>query len=639
MSLVAGIKTEKSNEKERGCTADEEAAGGYENLDYDDTSDYQPSHAQSRPIPTRPPASIEILASNAYPSPTIRRVLEFAMTLKNKPGEKGLRHTYTSIQSEMASAPKALADIKNWREMYPLLAAYDDQGQINCPVYLFDTRLSLMDHCCHSLLGTSLSMDFSQGAHFTEWRSYPRFYEQNGSPVDLTEFYPNVGSSDALHSSPIKGTDNSRLGRIPFKPQWWVKVFTNMIWKKMTAEKNGDPGLIREEEERAIQYVNGISVMLEIWATHRADNRPERVAILLWKFSTARQGEAATTSWRSLSTAYEIHSPHPPSQKPPMTLDTAFQATTPYDAYHTAQPSVFSAFPTDVSLTVPLSEDSSPSTAPTPESRSFPPSTSTSFAPSVSNLTYPLFPSQESSFHVQDSAYHTVSSFDAQDPEYTLYEQSEIIEAPHEPYGSHDFANSSQESYGSQEVIYHSQNTLYEDAPDQLYEYPYPNLDAPVTVSTSQDFTGGQIHLSYSETEDPQSPYEAPLIAPQANVVPQHQLIQHPEHFDQHNYLDPIPDDMSGGHNAAGGQAHEESLPQPNELNGLAIDYLSWEETLRLNPDLEHHLSINAMDEVRQIEERYISPGGGEVLEPAAGEVLEEIQCEEDIPEGQLEYQ
>ncbi|KAL9138702.1 MAG: hypothetical protein Q9175_000057 [Cornicularia normoerica] len=644
MSLVANIKTENSSKKAYGSTTHDEAVGGHDDLENDDAFTYQPSQASSHPFSKRPSAPIEILASNAYPGPTIRRVLEFTMTLVDNDSRKTLRHTFTSIQSETTSAPKALADVKHWRKMYPPLAAYYDRGQIDCPIFLFDSHLSLVDLYSSKLaVAINFSMDFSQGVHFTGWRSYPRFYEQNGCPVDLTELYLNLKPWESLKSEQVEGTDDSRLGQIGFRSKWWVQVFSSLINKKMMMANNGDPKLIREEEERAIQYVQGISVIQEIWATHRVYNHPrQRMAILLWKFDTARRVEAATTSWRRLIpplSPYEIRSPHPPFDGPPLTLDTTLQAASPYVAHHISQPSIFSGHPTGLLVTTPLSEENSPSKTSTPENRLFPSSTSTSLPPSALNSTYPLYPSQKCSFHSQDSAYPALGSFDSHGSGYTLYEHHESVEASHESYKSHDFADGSQESYGSQEVIYHSQDSLYQHGPNQLYEYPYQTVDAPVTALTSQDFTGGQIRLSYAQTEDSQSSYEAPLIAPQANMIPQHQLIQHPEHFDQHDYIDQNPDDLSGGRYEVDEQAHAQSLPQPYELNGLTIDYSAWEEMLRLNPDLERHLSMEAVDEVGHIGQQYVSPAGQEFLESTQGQVIGEVRDGEDTLDRQLEYQ
>ena len=640
MSLVADIKPEKSTKKARSKIV------AHGTLDFDDISTYRSSQASYSALSDRPSASMDISSSQLYQRPTIRRVSAFAMYLEDK-RSKALRHTYTSIQSEKPSLSNAMADINNWREMYPALAKYHDRGLIDCPTFLFDTHLSMMDHYDRpSNLAIRLSMDFSQGMHFTEWCSYPKFYEQNGRPI--LKFYDQNGRlvdltepSNIDEITQVEGTNDSRLGHIAFSSNWWAHFFSKMVSRKMKMEKSGDSGMIREEEEHAIQLVEGISVMQEIWATHRESNRgPQRMAILLWKFGVARRGETATTSWRELIPpwpAYDIQSSHPSSDTPAITLDMNIQAASPYVAHDDSQPSIFSGCPSGNILATPLSDDNAPSTTPTPDSRSFPSSTSTSFPSSASNSIYPWYPSQESSFQSHESTYPSMSIIDSQESGCSLYEQPEVIEASHESYGTHDFQGGSQESFDSQEVIYHSQGSLYQSTPDQLYEYPYPLVDAPVMRSSSQDFTGGQIQLSYAQTGDSQSSSELPLIAPQANMVPQHQLIQHPEQFDQIDYLDSIADDASGGHDESDEQATAQALPEAYELNGLTIDCSDWEETLRLHPDLEHHLRLNVMSDEEHIGEQCMSAMGQESL-GSQGEGIRDDGDGDGMPDRQSEY-
>ena len=71
-----------------------------------------------------------------------------------------------------------------------------------------------------------------------------------------------------------------------------------------------------------------------------------------------------------------------------------------------------------------------------------------------------------------------------------------------------------------------------------------------------------------------------------------------------------------------------QALPQSYELNGLTIDYSAWEETLRLNPDLERHLSIDGLEEVGNNGEGYMSPMGQGSVEQTHGEVLGEVTQE-----------
>ena len=635
LSLVANIKTEKSGKKARRSTAYEEAVGGYEDSEYDDASECQFSQELCRPYPNGPPAPTEILASNVYPGPTIRRVSEFIMTLEGH--DQRVLHIYTSIQSESASAPRALEDVIDWRENYPLLAAHSDQGKIDCPIFLFDTHLSMMDHDYgQSFLRIRLSMDFTQGAHFRDWRSHSRYYQENGRLVDVVESRFNYSS--------VEGTADTRLFT-PLKSLWWGQIFADILKSKEIVEERGDADLIRKEEEKASQDIQGISVMQEIWATHQICNdRPKRMAILLWKLSTARKGEVATTSWRQIRPPvfpYQVQEPPPSPQQPPMTLDAALRRAPPYAERYVTQPSIFSGGPSGSLVAAPMSQDSSPSTTPTPESHSFPSSTSTSFPSSVSNSAnsaYPVYPSHESFFHSQHSVYPPLDSLDSQESEYPQYEHQEVVETSQESFGSHEFAVDSQETYSSQEAVFHSRDSFYQDAPDPLYGYLSQQVDAPPgTASTSQDFTGGQIHLSYAQTEDSQSAYEAPLIAPQANMIPQHQLIQHPEHFD---YLGQDLADLGGNHDEIEEQSPGQALLQSYELNGLSMDYSSWEESLRLNPDLEGHVSINTLDEAGHIGQQYMSPAGQEAVESTPGEVLGEVQDEkEGTLDRQLEYQ
>lgn len=632
MSLVADIKPEGPRNRKHDDAAREAAVVAYENLVYDDGFDIRASYP---PIPNRPSAAIENLASDVRQGPTIQRISLFDMTLQDTHDKGTIYHIFTSIQSETPSAPKVLSDVSNWHEMYPALAIYLDRGQIDCPVYLFDTHLSLPDKADTScLLGTQLSMEFHQGADFVGW------HQQNGCLVDFAKIGKDLEPLDLLNSE-VMGTDNCTLSNVGFKSEWWSRVLTPLIIKKEEVAKSRDPTLIREEEECANREVQGLSGMQEIWATHRASKRgPQRMAILLWRFSTAKRGERGTTSWRQVLppfSAYDIQSPHPPSEKPPMTLDTTLEASLPFDTHQNSQPSIFSGCPTGDLSTAPLSEASSLSMTPTLESRSFPSSTSTSIPSAASSSNYPLFPSQDSSFQLQDSAYPALGGFDSQSSGYSLYEHQEVVETSHESFESQEFANDSQESYQSQEVIYHSQESLYPQAPDELYEYPYHIVEPPFTAPSSQDFTGGEIHLSYGETEDSQSTYEPPLIAPQANMVPQHQLIQHPEHFDQHDYLEQNPNDVSGGHDEVNEQADVQQLSQFHELNGLTMDYGTWEETLRLHPDLEG--SLNAMDEVEKIGQQYMTAMGQAAEEPAQGEVLGEVRDDETSPATLLDYQ
>ncbi len=516
----------------------EEASGCWTNtrtnkLKYGRTS-------QSSHLNALPPSPAETVGSHWNSSPTIRRV-QFEMSSSKKQNDAlQALHTYTSIQSETPSAPRPLDDVVDWRTFFPPLSAFHYQGQIDCPIYLFDTSFCLTDNYPESgtALSIDISMDVAQGNGFTDWQSHTRFYEERGRLVDLEKFYEEFDESQspwrALKCHPTNGSADCWLKGIPLKSQWWIRVFSKIIMRKRAAEDTKNPEAIKQEEDYAHRYLRGMSVMQEIWATPRGCENPQdqRVAILLWKFGKARKGEVATASWRRLEppvSPFQVQSPTSPAQQPPLTLDTTVhdslvkRSTFPYGDYYNPQPSIFAENAEEL-LKETLSEGSSPAMTPPFEYcyGSLPSSTSTSFPSEISSLGYHPQLTQESSFQSQDSAYPSLASFDSQDSRTNMQ----------------DFDTHSQEVYGSQESSYHCHDMLYSTS-NQVYEWPSPQTALPDDAPASQDFTGGKIHVAYIEPEYPLSAYQAPLIAPRANMMPQHQLIQHPEDFDHHDYLTP----------------------------------------------------------------------------------------------------
>lgn len=344
--------------------------------------------------------------------------------------------------------------------------------------------------------------------------------------------------------------------------------------------------------------------MHEIWATPRGYENPrdQRVAILLWKFGKARKGEVATTSWRRLephAAPFQVQSPTPPAQQPPLALDTMVhdamvrRPAVPYGDYYNPQPSIFAENAEDL-LKETLSEGSSPAMTPPLDYgyASLPSSTSTSFPSEISISGYQSHLTQESSFQSQDSVYPSLASFDSQDSRDHLQEFNQ----PH-----------SQDFYGSQENIYHPQDMLYHQTSNQVYEWPSPQTALPDDDPADPDFTGGKIHVSYAEHEGPMTAYQAPLIAPRANMMPQHQLIQHPEQFDHHNYLRP---DLSSQHEHQ--QIDWETVAsQPLNVADLGF-----------HPELEHEM-------VQQFEFLQEQAAELEGMQ-AQGQVLGEVQKGED---------
>lgn len=150
---------------------------------------------------------------------------------------------------------------------------------------------------------------------------------------------------------------------------------------------------------------------------------------------------------------------------------------------------------------------------------------------------------------------------------------------------AYDVAGHSQEAYESQDSIYHSQDSIYRHVGTPLYEYPPRHLDDLNAAIASHDFTGGEIQLDY----------EAPLIAPRANMIPQPQLIQHLEQSDHHDPPEQYHKEL--GHEQ---QDLQESYPEHFQhsigLNLLATQFNAWEDHLRTYPEIERQLDTNAVD-------------------------------------------
>ena len=545
MSLVAHIDLDKPSGRGRNSgDRHEDETTGWPSTISDRRLDYQSPHKKYQTYANSylpPPTSIDVSAS--YIGPTIRRV-QFAMTLRER--DKKSHHIYSKIQSETAAAPGNLQDVKDWRMFYPQLATYYDRGQLECPIFLFDTSFNLMDEVprAGSTLSIDLCAEFTHGAGFEQWTCHTTFYDEKGHMVDLTNLYNTFDKVKAdpwreLKSSNSLNTTDARVWDIPLKSQWWVLVFTKISAQSQSAVASDVPNAVKQEEEFAQQYLQGISVMQEIWAESRDHNHERRrMAILLWRFGKARKGEAATTSWRRLETPAPVQllSPAPTMLQPPMTLDSTLNsAIVPrelplYAEYwpNHSNAAVVGSY-TEEFLANPISEGSTRENTPSADYNdfsSFPSSESTSFPSSISSTAYPPLPSQGSSFHSQQSAYPSLASFGSHASQYQV----------------HEFSTDIQRSYDSQDMTDQSQESFYQHAEQPLYEYENLQHDAHER-SMIQDFPGGDIQLSYAQhlendQDAPASAGETPLLAPRANMIPQHQLIQHPEHFDNHAYLE-----------------------------------------------------------------------------------------------------
>ena len=483
----------------------------------------------------------EVTSTKSDHYPAIRQV-KFEMALSDKEGN--MVHSYTSIQSQTASAPRTLEEEVDWRVRYPGLVSLCEEGPWDCPIFLLDASLSLTAPILPgSMLSIDIALIISQGADFRDWKSFTRFYQDNGQGVDLEEFYAernrNVEERQRVVEDPWRDLDcRSDLGadvevsQIPLKSAWWVRAFSDFISVTKQAKASQNDRNVRSTEEGIDRSIRGISVLQEIWATAEApQSGPQRLVVLAWKFSRAKRGQVGTTSWRRLmqtTNPFGIQSPTPPLLHTPLTLNTTLHEAMnrrlhKQDVdYYSPRPSIFVDNAQDV-IAASLSEGSSLATTPSMDYASFESSTSTSFPSTLPCAGYTPNLGQDSSFQSQNPLYMQGGSFDLQDP----------------PFQFQDSFTHSHDVYDFQSQAHHSQDDLYQDDNDLQYDWTACQPSAPDDLTPNHDFTGGKIQIAYPPNNDPFDAYDAPLIAPRANALPQHSLLQDPEQFNHEDYLEP----------------------------------------------------------------------------------------------------
>jgi len=516
--------------------------------------------SQPRPAPG-------ILGSNVPLHPPCLRQVEFEMYVLDP--QNSSVHTYTVIQSEIGTAPKLLENPNAWQLEYPDLELYGNEPQRNGEVILFEAEFRLMNN--HPTPGSKLGVDFfvdiTRGIEFKDWKYKTKFFEKgvpvkfqgNGYlPEDPNKVNLVEGVSGALKHSQDPLTNDTRL-EIAFRSSWWVAVFFNMTNKrlKVAEETNGDPHALKQEEERANRYLQEMSVMQEVYATPRVGaSAPQRICVFLWKFRLARNGVASTT-WRKLKLPVSevkaespAPSPNPLIYQPSDSLSTTLQYTTcaqpsPLHAeYFNHNANDLLAENSESLLAAVPSESDSSSSTPTADHPSF--LTSTSFESSVSSSTLPPYTSQPPAYHSQEYGYPSqettaVSRGSVDNPEEYAFSSQESNYMSHDAIfdiqlpdcQSPDPTNPSQDLYYASlaDSAYYSQDqaNTYEEA---LYAAQTAHHDQAPIDADAQDFTGGQIHLSFTEPPgEPPPDYDSPYAADavdQNPLEPHHQELDHP---------------------------------------------------------------------------------------------------------------
>lgn len=512
--------------------------------------------------PTPPPAHGILPSSVISQGYSVRRA-NFEMYILDQDLER--LHVYSSLQSEIGSAPRELESILNWQSIYPPLAMYHDQGQLDGEIILFETNFNLMDR--HPPPKSNLSIDFTidiaRGIELMKWECHSKFYERGVLQKSL---------STPMDSEYLASTSDARIV-VLLHSRWWVDQFTDMTKQKQEIEE-GDFDAVEQGEERIRCQIRDISVVQEIWATHQAGGSSQRIAILIWSFRQTRNHEVATTTWRKLIPPSRNAKPYPPisgSATPyiqsPYTVDNApqhheFQQQIPSYA-QSSKPEPFFAENSET-LFVETYAQLSPSSTPLHDFNSLPSSTSTSFPSSISSSTVPPELSQESPFASQEPFFHSQEpeyqgqelDFDPQDPVFnsvdvecspenlhtrfsqdsTYYPQDTIKLKPQEP------------NFPPQDHYYISEATAYRTQDDgspysaHTYARYQSNHDAYVIVehkeidaaNSIQEFNGLQSQVSFAETHNSSTPYDAPYVAPLISM-----LTPEPLHYNEPQHQPP----------------------------------------------------------------------------------------------------
>ena len=505
--------------------------------------------------------SSAVVGSNNAQDPTIRGI-QFDMHLSNE-ATSTKTHIYTSIQSEIGSAASALEQVPRWHDLFPRLANRYSKGHIDCPLFLFESRLRLIDDIRPGLsLGVEFAIEFAEGAYFHDWRSLTRVHKQDVTPqyFDDSEFEETWDRLECLDSN--SGHSDIQL-TIPFKSKWWVKLFSSIISKRDAARNVKDREAMKWADGYPSAYLRELSIMQELWATPRGSSpqRPQRMATLLWTFSQTRNGEAATTTWRPLTISttaspYQLQEPVLHGIPSSMDLDSALsepmgplhtepghQQTSEFYNSHGHHGGLFSET-SEALLTSQISErEVSPTTPLLDYTSSFPSSTSASFPSSISNASG-CFPSHHgSSFDSQDTSSSYPQSLESS------FHSQHLAHDPNVVYGMpHAIANHPLKPHDPNESFSNSQDLLYTSQPGSVYgsmsEYPSSSFNSrgsindPTIIDENPtrhaNFTGRALQFAYvgqngTTTEHDLSPtddggFQAPLIAPRANLLPVQQV-------------------------------------------------------------------------------------------------------------------
>ena len=509
-----------------------------------------------------PPA--RILGSNA---PPFIHQIEFEMFLEDAAAKR--LHTFTSIQSEIGSALRQLDDLYEWEKYFPHLAAYYQRhGHIDSELISLETDIDLLrDHPPHgSRLCINPLVIVAGGVNYQDWRSTTRLYEKGSWVQDARKGVELDKHAQKLPAENLENSSDTKL-ILQIKSSWWANnVIAEILTRITTARTQGDPSAEYGAQQWGRQFLANMSMMQEISASPRNGESSRVVAILLWKFRQTKSSETATTTWRKLTPpSPRIHldacsqSPATLLTQSPTILNGTLQGEpetkpTAYDnERYSGQPSFFVEDPESI-ITGQPSEVNSSSSTPTPDLQSLPSSTATSFASSGSgslhhdhHLTTSSYDLEDATYYsqalhsscqgsiYQDPAYETQNiEYESQDIEYldSRYpDSSEAYTIHHRDTDGFFHCHNQQLNESSKDMPlvprqcssqynvdeHYGQTSapeLFQRRPRHSHDTILPTLDHATKDETSQDFTGGEIQISFAE-------HENSLLVPETDMLSQ----------------------------------------------------------------------------------------------------------------------
>ncbi|KAL8839375.1 MAG: hypothetical protein Q9170_001769 [Blastenia crenularia] len=489
----------------------------------------QPAYTGGLLLP--PPAGI--LGSNAPDrGPHINRI-EFEMFVLSP--SKEIFHNYTSNQTDISLRPRPLEDVRNWRTSFPPLVKYYDQCQLDTDIILIESNLDLLSE--YPPRNSTLSIRFNvsvTGVSGNEgWSTRAEYFENDGQSVDMRTFYAmnNIRKATPWDTpNMFQGSGKSEVKlEIPLQSTWWVQLFTKMAARKQEARQ--DACLDKQEEEWSRRYLQEMSIVQELWASPGPGGAGDRpVAVILWKFSQSRAGEAGTTTWKlnPPPERIKVNSPQPspePILQHSMVLDTAIQnlAMPQAVSVHTGRflqnANLFVEDPGQM-VTEPHSARESASPALSLDyTTSFPSSTTTSFPPSVTHGHLSHEESQESACYSQESDRSRNGSLDAQYSHMYSQKSTYTYEEP-TTYNEDLRYLVEEQAFEMHDTTSYPQHPFDPIPPfhGQSHYEPYDDNSNPVHPFVSHDFTGGQIQLSFQQQREVHSNQLSPCTPDVAHI-------------------------------------------------------------------------------------------------------------------------